>query len=59
MLTVEENKKITIEDINSIHDASTAISYLVEILNGEYDVKTARDDILGLIGSKYDSRIES
>ena len=31
-------------------------SYLVDILNGEYDLETAREDLKGLIGSKWDSR---
>lgn len=31
-------------------------TYLVEILNGEYLLEDAREDLRGLIGSKYDPR---
>jgi len=31
-------------------------TYLVEILNGEYSLNDAREDLRGLIGSKYDPR---
>ena len=31
-------------------------NYLVEILNGEYPLEDAREDLRGLIGSKYDPR---
>lgn len=31
--------------------------YLVDILNGDYDLETAREDLRGLVGSKYDKRI--
>lgn len=30
--------------------------YLVEILNGEYSVDRAREDLMSLIGSKFDIR---
>lgn len=33
-----------------------AQAYFLQILNGEYDVEVARDDLTGLIGSKYDTR---
>lgn len=33
-------------------------TYLVQILNGEYSVESAREDLQGLIGSKYDSRVQ-
>lgn len=33
-----------------------ARDYFLQILNGEYDVEVARDDLTGLIGSKYDPR---
>ena len=31
-------------------------TYLVEILNGEYPLEDAKEDLRGLIGSKYDPR---
>jgi len=31
-------------------------SYLIDILNGDYDLDTAKEDLKGLIGSKYDNR---
>lgn len=33
--------------------------YLLEILNGEYKVDAAKDDLLSLVGSKYDRRINT
>ncbi len=33
--------------------------YLLDILNGEYSVESAREDLLSLIGSKFDPRIET
>lgn len=32
------------------------LEYLTEILNGEYDLDTAREDLLSLIGTKWDDR---
>ena len=49
------NKKITEEDIDSCW--SYYKSYLVDILNGDYSVIEAKNDLISLIGSKYDSRI--
>jgi hypothetical protein len=34
-------------------------AYFLEVLNGEYDLEDARNDLRGLIGSKYDSRIQN
>jgi len=34
-------------------------SYLIDILNGDYDLETAREDLKGLIGSKFDKRTEN
>lgn len=34
-------------------------SYLVDILNGEYKIDDARDDLYGLIGSKFDRRTKN
>ena len=31
-------------------------SYLIDILNDDYDLNEAREDLNGLIGSKYDKR---
>jgi hypothetical protein len=31
-------------------------AYLIQILNGEYSVEAAREDLAGLVGSKWDSR---
>ena len=31
-------------------------AYLLEILNGEYPLEDAKEDLRGLIGSKYDPR---
>jgi len=33
--------------------------YFLEVLNGEYPLENAREDLRGLIGSKWDSRIDS
>lgn len=35
-----------------------SLSYLLDILNGDYDLKEAREDLRSLIGSKYDPRIK-
>jgi hypothetical protein len=35
---------------------SHGAEYFVQVLNGEYDIRQARDDLTGLIGSKYDPR---
>jgi len=51
----KEKHVFTEYDLSSCWDAHTA--YLVQILNGEYDLDEAREDLLSLIGSKYDSRI--
>lgn len=32
--------------------------YLVDILNGEYLPQDAREDIMNLIGSEYDNRVQ-
>jgi len=47
-------RKFTQDDIDACWQY--APDYLLEILNGEYDVRQARDDLTGLIGSKYDTR---
>ena len=31
-------------------------SYLIDILNGDYDLNEAREDLMGLINSKFDKR---
>jgi len=53
--TVEEFK-FTEEDLDNCWQYYK--SYLIDILNGDYDLDTARDDLRGLIGSKYDKRTE-
>lgn len=50
-------QQFTIEDIESCWEDQHRIKYLLDILNGEYELDTAREDLKGLIGSKYDSRI--
>ena len=32
-------------------------SYMVDLLNGEYPVENAREDLAGLIGSRFDLRV--
>lgn len=46
--------KFTEEDLDTCWPAYK--SYLLEILNGEYELSGAREDLRGLIGSKYDPR---
>lgn len=46
--------RFTVEDIDNCWQWYK--SYLVDILNGEYDIQTARDDLMGLIGSRFDKR---
>ena len=31
--------------------------YLIDILNGDYNLNEAREDLKGLVGSKFDKRI--
>ena len=47
-------KPITEKDIESCWPR--ALSYLADILNGEYALEEARADIRSLIGSKHDPR---
>ena len=47
--------KFTVEDIEACWKYHK--EYLVYILNGEYDLENAKEDLIGLIGSQYDSRI--
>ena len=53
----DDQYKITEADIVACW--SWSMSYLVDILNREYAVKTAREDLLSLIGSKYDPRVNN
>ena len=32
------------------------LAYFVDVLNGDYDLPQAREDLRGLVGSKYDLR---
>jgi hypothetical protein len=50
------SKPFTKEDLDACWQYSQ--EYLVDILNGEYDLEEAREDLRGLIGSKYDPRLE-
>jgi len=54
MSTEIKEDKFTEEDVTNCW--SHYKSYLVDILNGDYDLQTARQDLRGLIGSKYDLR---
>ncbi len=49
--------KFTEEDLDNCWDYYK--SYLIDILNGDYDLEEAREDLKGLIGSKFDKRIEN
>jgi len=51
---MNEKKFFTEEDIDNCWEHPKF--YLVQILNNEYSVEDARDDLRGLIGSKYDKR---
>lgn len=51
---VNNNNNFTVDDVTSCWENYK--EYLVEILNGEYKVEDAREDLLGLIGSQWDSR---
>jgi len=35
-----------------------SVDYFLEVLNGEYKLEDAREDLLSLIGSKYDQRTQ-
>ena len=47
-------KPITIDDLDNCW--FYAKSYFVDVLNGDYELDVAREDLLGLIGSKFDRR---
>lgn len=49
--------KITKEDLINCW-SPYQLDYFVDVLNGEYILDDARNDIKGLIGSKYDLREE-
>ena len=44
--------KFTEEDLDALYHKS----YLINILNGDYELAEARNDLRGLIGSKFDHR---
>lgn len=50
------NELFTEDDLDSCWDYSK--QYLIDILNGNYKLEDARDDLRGLIGSKFDRRVE-
>lgn len=49
-------REITREDLEACWPNQYLVDYLADILSGTYDLTQARDDIYGLIGSKYDIR---
>lgn len=51
-----EEYKITTDDIESCWKNDHVMSYFAELLNGDYQASTLREDLLSLIGSKYDPR---
>lgn len=52
----EVEPKFTEEDLRSCWQGHH-VSYLIDILNGEYDLNEAREDLKSLIGSVYDTRV--
>jgi hypothetical protein len=52
---IETTHRFTKEDLDNCWQHYK--SYFVDVLNGDYDLNTAREDLLSLIGSKYDNRI--
>jgi len=54
MNKIKELPLFTMEDVSSCWEH--ADSYLLQILNGEYEIEDARNDLISLIGSKYDPR---
>ena len=53
-MTPDSEHTVTEDDVDSCWPYHKA--YLIRILNGEYTAEEAREDILSLIGSKYDPR---
>lgn len=47
--------KFTTDDLDAVWKYHA--EYLVDILNGDMKLEDARDDLRGLIGSKWDPRI--
>lgn len=54
---METETKFTEEDLDNCW--AYYKSYLIDILNGDYELETAREDLRGLIGSKFDKRTEN
>lgn len=51
-------KQFTEEDIDSIEGWNIYYKdYFIDLLNGDYDLDEAKEDLQGLINSKYDSRV--
>ena len=48
--------KFTIDDIRSCW--TYYMDYFADLLNGDYSLEDARSDLHGLVGSKYDPRVE-
>lgn len=48
------DEKFTADDLDNCWPHSK--EYLLQILNGEYSIRSAREDLLSLVGSKWDKR---
>lgn len=51
---MENKHKFTEEDLDAVWGYYK--DYFLEVLNGEYAIEDARNDLLSLIGSKWDQR---
>lgn len=51
------SRKFTTEDFNAVWHFHA--DYFIDVLNGDYAIEEAREDLRGLIGSKYDPRVSS
>jgi hypothetical protein len=47
--------KFTEEDLDACWEHYQ--TYLIELLNDDYKIEEAREDLLSLIGSEYDKRV--
>jgi len=54
---MNDDYEITEDDIVSCW--KWHLSYFADLLNGKSDAKTAREDLMSLIGSKYDPRVSN
>ena len=53
---MNEQPQFTEDDLDAVWRAHK--NYFVQVLNGEYPLEDAREDLRGLIGSKWDHRSE-